>query len=125
MTFALSCMAKKHGIWIVVDMGDKVLCEKEARDDACPPTGYYQYNTQVAFGSDGKVANISFLLTEVVNRSSGNTTRLIYSSNPNSFQLLSIKSLKSSLLTSESRLGWAYASTSSSTRPCGTCIKMA
>eukprot|EP01127_Copromyxa_protea_P014977 TRINITY_DN4248_c0_g1_i2.p1 TRINITY_DN4248_c0_g1~~TRINITY_DN4248_c0_g1_i2.p1 ORF type:complete len:368 (+),score=70.41 TRINITY_DN4248_c0_g1_i2:34-1137(+) len=61
VTFSLSCMAKSWGIWIVANFGDKVKCnstvsQQQESNEECPPTGYYQYNTQVAFGSDGTLA---------------------------------------------------------------------
>nr|AXB88464.1 symplectin/biotinidase-like protein 2 [Phylliroe bucephala] len=51
---ALSCMAKESKIYLVANMGDLVPCLKY-QDPKCPSEGRYQYNTDVAYGPDGRL----------------------------------------------------------------------
>lgn len=47
----LSCMAKRNKMYVVANMGDIQLCE--LGDPQCPPEGWYQYNTNVAYDKKG------------------------------------------------------------------------
>ncbi|EGC36744.1 hypothetical protein DICPUDRAFT_150765 [Dictyostelium purpureum] len=51
---ALSCIAIKNKIVMVVDMGDLQYCNNET-DSNCPSDGRFQYNTQVAFSQKGEI----------------------------------------------------------------------
>eukprot|EP01122_Echinamoeba_exundans_P012734 TRINITY_DN5414_c0_g1_i1.p1 TRINITY_DN5414_c0_g1~~TRINITY_DN5414_c0_g1_i1.p1 ORF type:complete len:520 (-),score=35.43 TRINITY_DN5414_c0_g1_i1:2311-3870(-) len=53
---ALSCMARKHGIVLVANLGDVQSCSTQS-DPHCPSDKRYQYNTQVAFDESGAVLN--------------------------------------------------------------------
>lgn len=48
----LSCLALSHNIALVVNTGDKQPCPTHSAKK-CPPLGFYQYNTDIAFDSDG------------------------------------------------------------------------
>ncbi|KAH3874940.1 pantetheinase-like isoform X1 [Dreissena polymorpha] len=49
---ALSCMARDNNIYLVANIGDKQPCNV-LTDPSCPHTGYYQYNTNVAYDTRG------------------------------------------------------------------------
>lgn len=48
----LSCMARNFSIAVVANMGDVEYCKKTS-DPHCPDDGRYQFNTDVAFDTDG------------------------------------------------------------------------
>ncbi|XP_034247575.1 vanin-like protein 2 [Thrips palmi] len=50
----LSCMAAKYGMYLVVNLVQKVPCTK-AEDAKCPSRNYFQYNTNVVFDRKGKI----------------------------------------------------------------------
>eukprot|EP01095_Lingulamoeba_sp_RSL-Kostka_P016082 TRINITY_DN769_c0_g1_i1.p1 TRINITY_DN769_c0_g1~~TRINITY_DN769_c0_g1_i1.p1 ORF type:complete len:556 (-),score=141.80 TRINITY_DN769_c0_g1_i1:107-1774(-) len=50
----ISCLAIQYDILIAVDMGSYVPCMPE-EDDNCPSDGRYQYNTNVAFETNGQI----------------------------------------------------------------------
>lgn len=52
VTHILSCMARNFSIAVVANMGDVEPCTK-ASDPSCPDDGRYQFNTDVAFDTDG------------------------------------------------------------------------
>ena len=58
LTF-LSCLAQRNEIAIVANMGDKQKCDNsphcESDTSLCPPDGWYMYNTNVAFDTDGSL----------------------------------------------------------------------
>lgn len=53
MPCRLSCMAKKHGMVLAVNLGDVQHCT--ASDPSCPPDLRYQFNTLVVFSADGTI----------------------------------------------------------------------
>lgn len=48
---ALSCMARKHGMYIVANFGDRQPCNRS--DPGCPDDGRFQYNTDIVYDPDG------------------------------------------------------------------------
>ena len=52
VTHMLSCMARNFSIAVVANMGDVEYCKKTS-DPHCPDDGRYQFNTDVAFDTDG------------------------------------------------------------------------
>lgn len=50
--YTLSCLARRNGVIIVANMGDVQPCKGEKE---CPKDGEFHFNTNVAFGRDGKV----------------------------------------------------------------------
>ncbi|XP_030597311.1 biotinidase-like [Archocentrus centrarchus] len=50
----LSCMARRNNIYLVANMPDLQPCPlKTSSSSSCPPDGRWQFNTNVAFRSDG------------------------------------------------------------------------
>ena len=49
----LSCIAKRHQLVLVANMGEKVPCSASS-DPNCPSDGRYQYETNVVFEADGR-----------------------------------------------------------------------
>ncbi|KAI2543893.1 vanin 2 [Homo sapiens] len=49
----LSCLAKDNSIYVLANLGDKKPCN--SRDSTCPPNGYFQYNTNVVYNTEGKL----------------------------------------------------------------------
>lgn len=47
----ISCLAKKHSMYIAADVGEKVDCKPE--DKNCPKDKVYLYNTAIAFDNNG------------------------------------------------------------------------
>ncbi|XP_051797431.1 biotinidase-like [Acanthochromis polyacanthus] len=50
----LSCMARRYNLYLVANMGDLQPCPLQSPPSPiCPPDGHWQFNTDVAFSSDG------------------------------------------------------------------------
>ncbi|RWS18573.1 pantetheinase-like isoform X2, partial [Leptotrombidium deliense] len=49
--YTLSCLARKHQIYIVANMGEVEYCNQS--NPRCPKDGRFQYNVAVAFDSNG------------------------------------------------------------------------
>lgn len=50
----LSCMARRYNLYLVANMGDLQPCSPSSDPASpCPPDGRWQFNTNVAFSSDG------------------------------------------------------------------------
>ncbi|XP_054462057.1 biotinidase isoform X2 [Anoplopoma fimbria] len=49
----LSCMARRYNLFLVANMADLQLCTPKTDLSSCPPDGRWQFNTNVAFSSDG------------------------------------------------------------------------
>ncbi|XP_036000932.1 biotinidase-like [Fundulus heteroclitus] len=49
----LSCMARSHNLYLVANMADRQPCPLKTAPSSCPPDGHWQFNTNVAFSSDG------------------------------------------------------------------------
>ncbi|GAB1608292.1 vascular non-inflammatory molecule 3-like [Argonauta hians] len=52
----ISCIAKRNKIYLLVNLGDKQPCNNTA-DPNCPSDGYYQYNTNVVYSSEGALVS--------------------------------------------------------------------
>ncbi|KAL0962051.1 hypothetical protein UPYG_G00335100 [Umbra pygmaea] len=58
----LSCIARRHGLFLVANMADLQPCpltshlDLELANPPCPPDGHWQFNTDVVFRSDGSLA---------------------------------------------------------------------
>nr|XP_013998535.1 unnamed protein product [Salmo salar] len=51
----LSCMARRHSLYLVANMADLQPC-RQTFHPTCPPDGRWQFNTDVVFRSDGSLA---------------------------------------------------------------------
>ncbi|XP_014849690.1 PREDICTED: biotinidase-like [Poecilia mexicana] len=49
----LSCMARRNNLYLVANMPDLQPCPLKTAPSTCPPDGHWQFNTNVAFNSDG------------------------------------------------------------------------
>ncbi|KAM4550427.1 biotinidase-like [Fundulus diaphanus] len=49
----LSCMARSYSLYLVANMADRQPCPLKTAPSSCPPDGHWQFNTNVAFSSDG------------------------------------------------------------------------
>ncbi|KAK6327726.1 hypothetical protein J4Q44_G00033720 [Coregonus suidteri] len=52
---SLSCMARRHQLYLVANMPDLQPCPLTSHPP-CPPDGHWQFNTDVVFRSDGSLA---------------------------------------------------------------------
>ncbi|XP_015231991.1 PREDICTED: biotinidase-like [Cyprinodon variegatus] len=51
----LSCMARRYNLYLVANMPDLQPCPLGTAPSSCPPDGRWQFNTNVAFSSDGQL----------------------------------------------------------------------
>ncbi|XP_071357273.1 biotinidase-like isoform X1 [Trachinotus anak] len=52
----LSCMARRHNLYLVANLPDLQPCPmKSSPSSTCPPDGHWQFNTNVVFRSDGQL----------------------------------------------------------------------
>jgi predicted amidohydrolase len=56
-TYGASCMAKNNSIVAVINMVDRVPCDKK-ESAVCPDDGFFLFNTDVVFGSSGAILAI-------------------------------------------------------------------
>lgn len=45
----LSCMARRHELYLVANMADLQPCPLKTAPSTCPPDGRWQFNTDVVF----------------------------------------------------------------------------
>ncbi|XP_058474290.1 biotinidase [Solea solea] len=52
----LSCMARQYNLYLVANMADLQPCPLQSSpSSSCPPDGHWQFNSNVAFSSDGQL----------------------------------------------------------------------
>lgn len=56
----LSCMAHRHGLYLVANMAGRQPCPLSSAPGRCPPDGQWHFNTNVVFRSDRQSVNLSF-----------------------------------------------------------------